>query len=160
MELKHEISCFYLKVLKYPFKKINKYWISFYFILLQVFKDFIEAPINFAPTYKYDIFSDDYDTSEKNRIPSWTDRVLYRKKKFYGGTGGKLLFQFFPLLHTYWCNIIIDNYVWEIWLLILIIWNILRPEMRYIIKLKGKYLNKKYFTYFSFKHIFYKIYTS
>lgn len=63
-----------------------------YFILLQVFKDFIEAPINFAPTYKYDIFSDDYDTSEKNRIPSWTDRVLYRKKKFHGGTSGKLPF--------------------------------------------------------------------
>ncbi|KAF8790383.1 synaptojanin-1-like [Argiope bruennichi] len=48
----------------------------------QAFKDFIEAPINFAPTYKYDIFSDDYDTSEKNRIPSWTDRVLFKRKKY------------------------------------------------------------------------------
>ncbi|GFQ96247.1 synaptojanin-1 [Trichonephila clavata] len=47
-----------------------------------VFKNFIEGPINFAPTYKYDIFSDDYDTSEKNRIPSWTDRVLFRKKRY------------------------------------------------------------------------------
>ncbi|XP_054709213.1 synaptojanin-1-like [Uloborus diversus] len=48
----------------------------------QVFKDFIEAPICFPPTYKYDIFSDDYDTSEKSRIPSWTDRVLFRRKIF------------------------------------------------------------------------------
>ncbi|GIY38364.1 synaptojanin-1 [Caerostris extrusa] len=48
----------------------------------QAFKDFIEAQINFPPTYKYDIFSDDYDTSEKNRIPSWTDRVLFRRKKY------------------------------------------------------------------------------
>lgn len=48
----------------------------------QVFKDFIEGPINFPATYKFDIFSDDYDTSEKNRIPSWTDRVLYKRKKY------------------------------------------------------------------------------
>lgn len=55
--------------------------------LFQVFKDFTEAPINFAPTYKYDNFSDDYDTSEKNRIPSWTDRVLFRKKKLHSDDG-------------------------------------------------------------------------
>lgn len=33
--------------------------------------------MNFAPTYKYDSFSDDYDTSEKERIPAWTDRVMW-----------------------------------------------------------------------------------
>ncbi|KAG8185014.1 hypothetical protein JTE90_017038 [Oedothorax gibbosus] len=48
----------------------------------QVFQGFLEAPILFAPTYKYDIFSDDYDTSEKCRIPSWTDRVLFRRKVY------------------------------------------------------------------------------
>lgn len=48
------------------------------------FDDYIEAPVLFAPTYKYDPFSDDYDTSEKCRTPAWTDRVLVRARK-YGG---------------------------------------------------------------------------
>ena len=51
---------------------------------VQVFKGFNEGPINFAPTYKYDLFSDDYDTSEKMRTPAWTDRVLWRRNE---GTG-------------------------------------------------------------------------
>ncbi|KAK1136356.1 hypothetical protein K0M31_000917 [Melipona bicolor] len=46
-----------------------------------VFKNFLEGPITFAPTYKYDIFSDDYDTSEKCRQPAWTDRVLWKRRK-------------------------------------------------------------------------------
>lgn len=47
----------------------------------KVFRAFIEAKISFPPTYKYDLFSDDYDTSEKLRIPAWTDRVLWRRRK-------------------------------------------------------------------------------
>lgn len=46
-----------------------------------VFKNFIEGPITFPPTYKYDLFSDDYDTSEKCRAPAWTDRVLWKRRK-------------------------------------------------------------------------------
>lgn len=46
-----------------------------------VFKNFIEGPIIFPPTYKYDLFSDDYDTSEKCRAPAWTDRVLWKRRK-------------------------------------------------------------------------------
>ncbi|XP_066259067.1 synaptojanin-1 [Euwallacea similis] len=46
-----------------------------------VFKNFIEGKIAFPPTYKYDLFSDDYDTSEKCRAPAWTDRVLWKRRK-------------------------------------------------------------------------------
>ncbi|XP_036393120.1 synaptojanin-1-like isoform X2 [Megalops cyprinoides] len=48
----------------------------------QVFKGFIEGPIQFPPTYKYDLFSDEYDTSEKCRTPAWTDRVLWKRRKW------------------------------------------------------------------------------
>ncbi|CAE6395108.1 unnamed protein product [Rhizoctonia solani] len=42
------------------------------------FMGYEEGPILFRPTYRYDLYSDEYDTSEKQRIPAWTDRVLYR----------------------------------------------------------------------------------
>ncbi|KAK2788932.1 inositol polyphosphate 5-phosphatase [Onygenales sp. PD_12] len=44
------------------------------------FPYYSEGLITFPPTYKYDNGTDQYDTSEKARIPAWCDRVLYKGK--------------------------------------------------------------------------------
>ncbi|KAF8994335.1 Endonuclease/exonuclease/phosphatase [Cyathus striatus] len=43
-------------------------------------RGFSEGPLTFAPTYKYDPRSNEYDTSEKHRSPAWCDRVLWRSR--------------------------------------------------------------------------------
>lgn len=43
-----------------------------------IFHSFIEGDIKFHPTYKYDNGTNNFDSSEKMRTPSWTDRVMYR----------------------------------------------------------------------------------
>ncbi|KAL3961750.1 hypothetical protein ACCO45_003273 [Purpureocillium lilacinum] len=40
------------------------------------FPFYSEARIGFMPTYKFDLGTDTYDSSEKARIPAWTDRIL------------------------------------------------------------------------------------
>jgi hypothetical protein len=42
------------------------------------FPFYSEARITFLPTYKYNNGTDEYDTSEKARIPAWCDRVLWK----------------------------------------------------------------------------------
>jgi hypothetical protein len=44
----------------------------------RAFPGFAEGPITFAPTFKFDKGTDDYDTSPKQRIPAWTDRILFK----------------------------------------------------------------------------------
>ncbi|KPP74972.1 inositol polyphosphate 5-phosphatase K-like [Scleropages formosus] len=52
-------------------------------------QEFEEGPLRFKPTYKFDRFSDSYDTrapktwlgfTGKKRKPAWTDRILWRVK--------------------------------------------------------------------------------
>ncbi|OCT67032.1 phosphatidylinositol polyphosphate 5-phosphatase type IV isoform X1 [Xenopus laevis] len=45
-----------------------------------IFKGFQEAEIQFLPTYKFDIGCDVYDSSSKQRTPSYTDRVVYKSR--------------------------------------------------------------------------------
>lgn len=45
-----------------------------------VFANFQEGPLHFKPTYKFDKYCNTYDSGPKQRIPSWTDRVLYLSK--------------------------------------------------------------------------------
>ncbi len=59
---------------------------------LQVFQGYSEGELNFAPTYKYDEFSDDYDTSDKCRTPAWCDRVLWKRRSWLADQPRKLSF--------------------------------------------------------------------
>ncbi|XP_064207522.1 inositol polyphosphate 5-phosphatase K isoform X1 [Anguilla rostrata] len=52
-------------------------------------QEFEEGPLTFRPTYKFDRFSENYDTrpqktwlgfNSKKRKPAWTDRILWRVK--------------------------------------------------------------------------------
>lgn len=44
----------------------------------ETFPYFNEQRIDFLPTYKFDPGTSVYDTSDKQRVPSWTDRILTR----------------------------------------------------------------------------------
>uniref|UniRef100_A0A8C2Y1E9 Inositol polyphosphate-5-phosphatase E n=1 Tax=Capra hircus TaxID=9925 RepID=A0A8C2Y1E9_CAPHI len=45
-----------------------------------IFKGFQEPDIHFLPSYKFDVGKDSYDTTSKQRTPSYTDRILYRSR--------------------------------------------------------------------------------
>lgn len=42
----------------------------------KTFPHYSEGRIRFAPTYKFDVGTNEYDSSPAQRIPAWTDRVL------------------------------------------------------------------------------------
>uniref|UniRef100_A0A7N6A4A8 Synaptojanin-1 n=1 Tax=Anabas testudineus TaxID=64144 RepID=A0A7N6A4A8_ANATE len=59
-----------------------------------IFRGFTEGKLDFAPTYKYDLFSEDYDTSEKCRTPAWTDRILWKRRKWNFNKTGEMQNQY------------------------------------------------------------------
>ena len=44
----------------------------------RVFVGYNEGSIKFQPTYKYDIGTNEWDTSKHKRTPAWTDRILWK----------------------------------------------------------------------------------
>lgn len=77
------------------------------------FYGFKEGSIKFYPTYKFDKRTSNYDTSEKQRVPSWTDRVLYKssrdvdplKQLNYNSVMGILLSDHKPVYSTFNCRV-------------------------------------------------------
>ncbi|CAN8320898.1 unnamed protein product [Cochlearia groenlandica] len=44
----------------------------------EIFQGYCEGSLGFKPTYKYNVGTNTYDTSNKDRVPAWTDRILYK----------------------------------------------------------------------------------
>jgi hypothetical protein len=47
------------------------------------FMGYEEGPLLFPPTYRYNLHSDEYDTSDKLRIPAWTGIYLNTRHIFH-----------------------------------------------------------------------------
>ena len=54
--------------------------LSIQLLRVKEFKFFKESEITFLPTYKFDKNSNNYDSSEKQRVPAYTDRILFKGK--------------------------------------------------------------------------------
>ncbi|NXK19136.1 PI5PA phosphatase, partial [Arenaria interpres] len=52
-----------------------------------VLSGFQEGPLNFPPTFKFDVGTNKYDSSAKKRKPAWTDRILWKIKSPNVGLG-------------------------------------------------------------------------
>eukprot|EP00062_Callorhinchus_milii_P011659 gi/632957844/ref/XP_007894706.1/ PREDICTED: inositol polyphosphate 5-phosphatase K [Callorhinchus milii] len=46
-----------------------------------ILQGFQEGALRFKPTYKFDLGSENYDTSGKKRKPAWTDRILWKVRE-------------------------------------------------------------------------------
>lgn len=70
-----------------------------------------EGKINFDPTYKFDKGTHEYDTSEKQRVPAWTDRILSRgnniRQLSYGSSPHVVFSDHRPVYATFQTMIIV-----------------------------------------------------
>ena len=55
---------------------------------------YMEAEITFSPSYSFDSGTDNYDSSEKQRVPSWCDRVMWRGEDRVKSNYYKCLYEF------------------------------------------------------------------
>jgi hypothetical protein len=80
-----------------------------------VFSFYEEARITFKPTYKFNNGTDEYDTSEKARVPAWTDRVLkkgHNLKQINYNSAELRLSDHRPVYATFICTIqVVDEKV-------------------------------------------------
>ncbi|CAD0018039.1 unnamed protein product [Aureobasidium pullulans] len=79
----------------------------------QTFPYYNEARITFLPTYKYDVGTDEYDSSDKARIPAWCDRVLtkgHNLRQIHYNTAPLKFSDHRPVYATFQCTItVIDE---------------------------------------------------
>ncbi|KAJ3321129.1 hypothetical protein HDV06_004582 [Boothiomyces sp. JEL0866] len=47
-----------------------------------ILKGFKEGPIKFQPTFKFDVEQVDTYNKKKQRVPSWTDRILFKHREY------------------------------------------------------------------------------
>ncbi|KAI2629839.1 SacI homology domain-containing protein [Hypoxylon sp. NC1633] len=76
------------------------------------FPYYSEARIEFMPTYKFDVGTDRYDTSEKARIPAWTDRILRKGTNIRQSSYNCATLRFSdhrPVFATFQCTVNIVN---------------------------------------------------
>ena len=74
----------------------------------KIFPYYSEARITFLPTYKYENGTDEYDRSEKARIPAWCDRILRKGdvlKQLSYSTAPLFFSDHRPVLATFRCTI-------------------------------------------------------
>ena len=71
----------------------------------RAFAGYSEPSLNFNPTYKYDKGTSRYDSSEKFRTPSWTDRIIYKsetvKPLAYSSSDGVVFSDHKPVYSAY-----------------------------------------------------------
>lgn len=80
----------------------------------RIFAGFAEGPLNFFPTYKFDYMSDHYDSSHKRRVPSWTDRIIFKSDAniqllSYCSAPSIRSSDHRPVYATFSCRINVDN---------------------------------------------------